>query len=111
MLSDFENYEDAVTGELLSLPELQLSLLSRDELHTRKLTSDDQDKLSNLDEHLLSRADEIKEFISGFGNPDKIFADRPPHLWWWHLARIASGAMQVDLNTRTVNYKGTEYSY
>lgn len=111
MRIEIEDYEDAATGELLSIFELQGSLYSRDELSTLILTPTEQKQLAQLDRAFLDRASEVRKLIGEYGNADKIFLDQPPEHWWWHIPRIATGDMQVDLDKRTVNYNGTEYSY
>ncbi|MEK3882417.1 hypothetical protein [Paenibacillus sp. PL2-23] len=111
MQIEIEDYEDVATGELLSLPELQLSLLSRDALYTASLEPAVRQKVEKLDEQLLRRSAEVRTFLSSYGSPDVIFSEHPPQRWWWHLPRIATGRMQVNLKERTVNFEGKTYTY
>lgn len=111
MQTKIEDYEDAATEVLLSIMELQGSLYSRDELSTLPLTSSEKERLSQLDRSFLDRASEVREFVSEYGNADKIFSDQPLERWWWHLPRIAAGSMKVDLDQRTVQFNGIEYKY
>ncbi|WP_410770983.1 hypothetical protein [Fontibacillus sp. BL9] len=108
---EFEDYEDAATGELLSMPEFQVSLVSRDSLYTASLAPVDREQVELLDEQFLSRALEVRAFVAKYGDPDIIFAEHPPQRWWWHLPRIAAGKMSVNLRDRVVTVDQTEYSY
>ncbi|MNE76263.1 hypothetical protein D3C80_1724910 [compost metagenome] len=71
----------------------------------------DRRKIEQLDESFLSRAAEVRTFLSTYGDPDIIFAEHPPQRWWWHIARIASGQISVDLVERTVRYGDQTYNY
>lgn len=111
MQADIENYEDAATGELLSIAELQFSLLSRDTLQVSSLSSQERERVNELDRAFIGRADEVRSFVATYGDADGIFAEKPLQRWWWHIARIASGQMLVDLADRTVVYEGQTYKY
>lgn len=108
---EIEDYEDAATGELLSLPDLQASLVSRDMLYTASLSPSDREQVERLDQQLLSRAGEVRSFLSEYGDPDAIFSEHPPQRWWWHLPRIAIGRVSVNLQQRIVTTDQTEYHY
>ncbi|MBQ4899349.1 hypothetical protein KB559_10925 [Paenibacillus sp. Marseille-P2973] len=109
--TEIKDYEDAATGELLSIAELQFSLVSRDTLHHSELSPGDLVRVNELDRAFIERAEEVRDFIAGYGDADAIFVEKPPQFWWWHIARIASGQMLVDLVHRTVKYKEIEYKY
>lgn len=111
MQTDIENYEEAAAGQLLSVFELQVSLQSRDYLHTASLSPEERQQVNQLDRKYLSRAGEVSGLIAEYGDVDAIFVEKPPSSWWWHIARIASGQMSVDLEQRTVVYKGQTYTY
>jgi len=109
--TDIENYEEAAAGQLLSVFELQVSLQSRDYLHTASLSPEERQQVNQLDQEYLSRAAEVSGLIAEYGDADSIFAEKPPQRWWWHIARIASGQMSVDPSDRAVLYKGQTYKY
>lgn len=111
LIEAMEYYKEAADGEWLSLPELQVSLLSRDVLYTGSLEHDDRLQVKQLDERFLNRAADVRTFLYAYGDPDIIFAEHPPQHWWWHIARIASGQMSVDLSERTVRYGDQTYNY
>lgn len=108
---EIEDYEDAATGELLSIAELQFSLISRDTLYTSSLSPQDRERVNDLDRAFMDRAEEVRNFIAAYGDADGIFAEKPPQRWWWHIARIASGQMLVDLTNRTVEFEEKTYRY
>lgn len=111
LMTEIEDYEDAVTGELLSIFELKLSLMSRDKLYTSSLSPEERDRVDQLDQEFIDRAVEVRNFIATYGDADGIFADKPPQRWWWHLPRIATGKMSVNLQERVVSVDQTKYSY
>ncbi|WP_339292724.1 hypothetical protein MKY48_08635 [Paenibacillus sp. FSL W8-0187] len=111
MQTEIENYEEAAAGQLLSVFELQVSLQSRDYLHTASLSPEERQQVNQLDQEYLSRAVEVSGLIAEYGDADSIFAEKPPQRWWWHIARIASGQMSVDLAQKTVVYEGQKYKF
>jgi hypothetical protein len=111
MKDDIEAYGIEVSDTLLSIFETMEGFKIRDELAGAKLTIEESELLSRYDATLLRRAGEFARFFSKNADPEKIFSDKPPENWWWHIARIASGQMLVDLADRTVVYEGQTYKY
>ncbi|MPY20031.1 hypothetical protein [Paenibacillus glucanolyticus] len=109
--AEIEDYEDAATGELLSIAELQFSLASRDTLYTSSLSLQDRERVHELDRMFIERAGEVRSFLATYGDADGIFNDKPLQRWWWHITRIATGHMSIDLPNRTVVYEGQTYKY
>lgn len=109
--NEINNYEDAATGELLSIAELQVSLVSRDTLQQSTLNPQELERVVKLDRAFIDRAREVSDFIATYGDAEGIFVEKPPQRWWWHIARIASGHMSVDPSARTVAYQGKTYEY
>lgn len=109
--TEIKDYEDAATGELLSIAELQFSLVSRDTLQHSELSPRDLERVNELDLAFIDRAEEVRSFIATYGDAEAIFVEKPPSRWWWHIARIASGKMSVDLAQRRVVYEGKSYVY
>ncbi|MBO2942801.1 hypothetical protein JJQ72_02225 [Paenibacillus sp. F411] len=111
MKDDIESYGVEVSDKLLSIFETMEGFKIRDELAGAKLTNEEAEMLSRHDATLLRRAGEFERFFSENGDPEKIFSDKPPENWWWHIARIASGKVSVDLAQRKVVYEGQTYKY
>ncbi|MNP46319.1 hypothetical protein D3C76_1403090 [compost metagenome] len=111
MKDEIEAYGIEVSDKLLSIFETMEGFKIRDELAQAVLTEEESELLLKYDTILIKRADEFAHFFSENGDPEQIFSDKHPEKWWWHIARIASGQMSVDLSVRMVKYGDQTYNY
>ena len=68
------------------------------------LDGNDKEKLQYYDTILISRAQEFYEYLK----PIKIWGNSNALIkyWWWHLDKVISGKIKVDIKNNEVNYNG-----
>ncbi|WP_143317700.1 hypothetical protein [Clostridium sp. HBUAS56017] len=65
---------------------------------------DEKEKLKHYDKVLLSRAKEFYEYLK----PLKIWGNNssPIKYWWWHLDKVVSGQLKINIDKNEVDYCG-----
>ena len=68
------------------------------------LDIDDKEKLEHYDTVLISRANEFYEYLK----PLKIWgnSNAPIEYWWWHLEKVISGELRVEIKNNEISYHG-----
>lgn len=67
-----------------------------------KLSEFEKRELKELDLILLSRASEFNVYLGSIGCCRD--EDIPIERWWWHLDKITTGAIRVDIENNHVYY-------
>ncbi len=102
-----KNYGIDVVDELDVSPfEFEYTFRAREYLAKQYelLDIDDKEKLEYYDTILINRAKEFYEYLK----PLKIWgnSNAPIEYWWWHLEKVISGELRVEIKNNEINYCG-----
>lgn len=102
-----KNYGIDVEDELDVSPfEFDYTFKTREYLakHYEFIDTEEKEKLKCYDKVLISRANEFYEYLK----PLKIWGNSSTSIkyWWWHLDKVISGKLKVNVDKNEVEYCG-----
>ncbi|CAH1199293.1 hypothetical protein PAECIP111893_01298 [Paenibacillus plantiphilus] len=104
------NFGYGISDELVLSPfEYHYLLASRSSLWEAYSALDEEDKvnLKEYDKALLDRAEEYHDYLQPIFIWNK--SAEPITQWWWHLDKVLSGQLKVDVDNNQIEYDRQVY--